>query len=114
MRNSLLIALAAVACSCTTVYEAQGPSQPSRSNMADHTVLNNTRLKLDVIQDGKTVYAGLNPGQSIGVRPRLWNGVSCVSVTGYTAEGDYVGAANWAFMWNVPETWIVSSLQPAR
>lgn len=113
MRSNLAL-LALALCSCTTVYEAQGPCQPSRSSLADHTVLNNTRLKLDVIQDGKTVYSGLSPGQSIGVRPRLWNGASSVSVTAYTAEGDYVGAANWVFLWNVPETWIVSGLQPAR
>ncbi len=98
---------------CTTVYEAQGPPQPAKPT-ADHTVVNNTRYNLNVLQDGRIIFTGLEPGQAVPVRARIFGGTSVVIVTGYTAEGKYVGTAQWTFIWNLPEAWTVSYLIEAR
>lgn len=109
MKTSLILTAAALLCGCTTVYEPTGPNHPAAAT-ADHTVLNNTVLKLDLTQDGKIICTGLQPGQSIAVRPRLFGGTSVVVATGYTEDGAYVGASSWTFVWNMPEVWIVNGL----
>ena len=112
MKTSLLLLLGVLLAGCTTVYEPVGPGQPA-SVASDHTVLNNTSWKLNLVQDGQVVCTGLRPGQSIGVRPRLFGGTSVVVATGYTEDEKYVGDAAWTFIWKLPEVWIVSGLAQA-
>ena len=113
MRTILAIGLL-VLCGCTTVYEAQNPNQRPQSRISEHSVVNNTRFKLNVAQDGRTVFTGLEPGQILPVKPRLFSGDSVVIVSGYTEDGTYVGVATWTFLWNVPEAWVITGLAAVR
>lgn len=105
---------------CTTIYEAQGPRHavdrhpPAGSTTvgatAEHSLVNNTRYTLNVVQDGRTIFTGLEPGQLLPIQARFMTGSTIVTVSGYAADGRYVGASAWNFLWNSPEVWIISGL----
>lgn len=122
MKPTLILTalLSLLATGCTTVYEAQGPRHsvdqhpPAGSTSvgatAEHSMVNNTRYLLNVVQDGRTIFTGLEPGQVLPVRARFLTGSTIITVSGYAADGKYVGTSAWNFLWNTPEVWIVSGL----
>lgn len=108
MKRLLPLLALALSMGCTTVYEPQGEkATPPPARRTAHTLLNNTNVDLDVIQDGRLVFTGLAPGQALPISVPIFGGETIVIVTGYDENRQYLGAASWTFLWNVPEAWIV-------
>jgi hypothetical protein len=77
-----------------------------------HSVLNNTTFLLKVYKNSE--YLGqLQPGEILAIKQAWLETQFVVTVTGYE-NGVYVGAAYWRYQFDVPETFIVSKLDPVN
>lgn len=93
---------------CTTVITPQG--QQYQVVNTGYSVVNNTGLMLDVVQDGVTISTGLATGQVLPLRNPIWRHKTVVTVLGHDATGGYVGTATWTFVSETPEAWTVTRL----
>lgn len=110
MKNLISILAFVLLTGCCTVVE---DGKTYRVQRTEHSILNNTPYLLDIFQDGSLVRSNLRTGLVFPVPPRLFQGVSILTVTGHTDAGIYVGASRWIFYWNSPDTWIVNGLDEA-
>lgn len=119
MKILIPIALTVLLAGCTYNYPysrssigACGQHVPDLPG-SQYSMVNNCGYRLDVYQDGK--YLGVaEPGQVLPIKgPLLWR-KTAVTVTGYDAEGSYVGSASWIYEFGIPEVWTVHSLNKPR
>lgn len=104
-----LVLLALLLTGCFSYYPIGTPANPT-----SQAVLNNTPFLLDIYQDGVCIGKNVPTGQLVPVRPTIWQRYSCVTVTGYTTTGVYMGANTYTFEVHAVETWAVNKLEIPR
>lgn len=97
--------------STSAINTAGGP--PPEAPTSDYTVINNCGYVLKVYQDGKYV-GDLGLGQVRCVKGTLLWRRTVVSVTGFAADGTYVGSDSWIYEFGVPEAWAVTRLNKPK
>lgn len=114
MKTTALLLMLALAGGCTYNYPysqstiGAGHPTPSLSG-SQYSLVNNCGYRLEVYQDGKLV-CGAAPGQVVPIKGALlWN-KTLVTITGFAADGSYVGTDSWTYEFGRPEVWSVHRL----
>lgn len=86
---------------------------PVNGVRSQYTIVNNSGYRLKIHQDGK--YVGeAQVGQVVPVKGTLLWQKTVVTVTGYDAQGNYVGSDSWIYEFGTPEAWTVHRLNKPR
>lgn len=96
---------------CCTPYLPVPSGPPAECANTGYMVVNNTGVKLDLVQDGHVIVRSLEPGRVMPLRPLLFQRHSVVVAVGYDGSA-YIGTDTFTFDSRVAETWVVTRLIP--
>lgn len=115
--SRLILILALLVNGCTYNYpysrSSLGSHAPPDLPGSPYSLVNNTGYKLRIYQDGKYI-GDAQVGEVIPVRGALLWRKTVVTVTGYDAEGSYIGSDSWIYEFGTPEVWTVHKLYQPR